>query len=207
MRRDLAADAGLLEDVHALHRRRVAHPQRAQRPRDLFRPREGAERRVEVVQRVPELVHGQRLGLPEGRGSARSDECRGGVQRRQTELKGVEGGDCERGTLGGEKGREKSLRIGVHHADGVNAPELARRLVERVLLEEERDVVPAVQKVRVRRALLVHGAEHAARDRGRVERVEELVRAREHRADLGRGGVIGEDEEAVVLEALRLLWG
>ncbi len=34
-------------------------------------------------------------------------------------MKGVEGGDCERGTLGGEKGREKSLRIGVHHADGV----------------------------------------------------------------------------------------
>ena len=33
-------------------------------------------------------------------------------------MKGVEGGDCERGTLGGEKGREKSLRIGVHRADG-----------------------------------------------------------------------------------------
>ena len=37
----------------------------------------------------------------------------------EAELKGVEGGDCERGTLGGENRRQKSLRIGVHHADAV----------------------------------------------------------------------------------------
>jgi hypothetical protein len=35
------------------------------------------------------------------------------------ELKGVEGGDRKRGTLGGEMRREKSLRIGVHHANAV----------------------------------------------------------------------------------------
>ena len=35
------------------------------------------------------------------------------------ELKGVEGKDCERGTLGGETRREKSLRIDVHHANAV----------------------------------------------------------------------------------------
>ena len=35
-------------------------------------------------------------------------------------MKGVEGGDCKRGVMGGEKRREiKSLRIGVHRADGV----------------------------------------------------------------------------------------
>ncbi len=35
-------------------------------------------------------------------------------------MKGVEGGYWKRGTLGGEKRRErKSLRIGVHHADAV----------------------------------------------------------------------------------------
>ena len=35
------------------------------------------------------------------------------------EFKGVEGGDRKRGTLGGETRRAKSLRIGVHHANGV----------------------------------------------------------------------------------------
>ena len=42
-----------------------------------------------------------------------------GSQASEAEFKGVEGGDCERGTLGGETRREKSLRIGVHHADAV----------------------------------------------------------------------------------------
>ena len=42
-----------------------------------------------------------------------------GSQASEAELKGIEGGDCERGTLGGETRREKSLRIGVHHADAV----------------------------------------------------------------------------------------
>ena len=38
----------------------------------------------------------------------------------EAELKGVEVcRDRERGTLGGEMRREKSLRIGVHHADAV----------------------------------------------------------------------------------------
>jgi hypothetical protein len=46
-------------------------------------------------------------------------ECRGGVQRRQTELKGVAGGDRNRRVMGGETRRENSLRNGVHHADGV----------------------------------------------------------------------------------------
>jgi hypothetical protein len=35
----------------------------------------------------------------------------------EAELKGVEGEDRKRGTLGGEMRRAKSLRIGVHHAD------------------------------------------------------------------------------------------
>ena len=47
-----------------------------------------------------------------------TSECRGGVQRRQVELKGAEGGDSKRG-MSGEMRREKSLRIGVHHANGV----------------------------------------------------------------------------------------
>ena len=33
-------------------------------------------------------------------------------------MKGVEGGDWKRG-VGGERRRQKSLRIGVHHANGV----------------------------------------------------------------------------------------
>ena len=37
---------------------------------------------------------------------------------RQVELKGVEGGDLNRGVCG-ETRREKSLRIGVHHANAV----------------------------------------------------------------------------------------
>jgi len=53
-------------------------------------------------------------------GSFHTSECRGGVHRRQLKLKGVEvGRDCERGTLGGEKRRAKSLRNGVHYADAV----------------------------------------------------------------------------------------
>jgi hypothetical protein len=35
-------------------------------------------------------------------------------------LKGIEVcRDCERGMMGGERRREKSLRIGVHHANAV----------------------------------------------------------------------------------------
>ena len=41
-----------------------------------------------------------------------------GSQASEAELKGIEGGDCERG-VGGETRREKSLRIGVNHADAV----------------------------------------------------------------------------------------
>ena len=40
------------------------------------------------------------------------------AERCQLELKGVEGGDCER-EVGGETRRQKSLRIGVHHANAV----------------------------------------------------------------------------------------
>jgi len=50
--------------------------------------------------------------------SVHTSERRGGVERRQSELRGVEGGDCERG-VGGEMRRQKSLRNRVHHADGV----------------------------------------------------------------------------------------
>eukprot|EP00982_Pelagococcus_subviridis_P013224 31231-Pelagococcus_subviridis.AAC.8 len=50
--------------------------------------------------------------------SFHTSERRGGVQRRQLKVKGVEGGDSKRG-VGGETRREKSLRIGVHHADAV----------------------------------------------------------------------------------------
>ena len=39
-------------------------------------------------------------------------------QASEAELKGAEDGDCERG-VGAERRREKSLRIGVHHADAV----------------------------------------------------------------------------------------
>eukprot|EP00982_Pelagococcus_subviridis_P017569 31550-Pelagococcus_subviridis.AAC.2 len=47
-----------------------------------------------------------------------TSESRGGVHRRQLKLKGVDGGDRNRG-VGGERRREKSLRIGVHHANAV----------------------------------------------------------------------------------------
>jgi hypothetical protein len=48
-----------------------------------------------VLERSPVYrSNGRRFGGAEGRGSIRSDECRGGVERRQTEeLKGVAGGD------------------------------------------------------------------------------------------------------------------
>jgi hypothetical protein len=49
---------------------------------------------------------------------SRHSLCRGGVERRRLELKGVEGGYRNRG-VGGEMRREKSLRIGVHHANAV----------------------------------------------------------------------------------------
>jgi hypothetical protein len=51
-------------------------------------------------------------------GSFHTKRCRGGVERRQLELKGVEGGDRNRG-VDGEMRRAKSLRIGVHHANAV----------------------------------------------------------------------------------------
>jgi hypothetical protein len=51
-------------------------------------------------------------------GSFHTSECRGGVERRQSELKGVEGGDWTH-WMGGETRPQKSLRIGVHHADAV----------------------------------------------------------------------------------------
>ena len=52
-------------------------------------------------------------------GAFHAKRRRGGVQRRQLESKGVERGDRKRGALGGERRREKSLRIGVHHANAV----------------------------------------------------------------------------------------
>jgi len=52
-------------------------------------------------------------------GSFHTSERRGGVERRQLELKGIEGGDRKRGVMGGERRRQKSLRIGVHHANAV----------------------------------------------------------------------------------------
>jgi hypothetical protein len=42
---------------------------------------------------------------------------KGGVQRRQMELKGAQGGDRKRG-VDEDMRQEKSLRNGVHHAEG-----------------------------------------------------------------------------------------
>ena len=86
-------------------------------------------------------------------------------------------------------------------------PELAGRLVEGVLLEEEGEMVAAVEEVGVARALLVLGGEDGSGHGGRVEGIHELVRARQHALDLLRGGEVGEDEEAVFAELLNLLGG
>mmetsp|Transcript_37451 Transcript_37451/g.94513 ORF Transcript_37451/g.94513 Transcript_37451/m.94513 type:complete len:206 (+) Transcript_37451:822-1439(+) len=61
----LPADVRLLEDVHGLHGQRACIAQRAQQLRHARRAREGAEHGVHVVQRVPDLVDGQLLGLPQ----------------------------------------------------------------------------------------------------------------------------------------------
>mmetsp|Transcript_1185 Transcript_1185/g.4631 ORF Transcript_1185/g.4631 Transcript_1185/m.4631 type:complete len:305 (+) Transcript_1185:45-959(+) len=126
VRRDLAADARVLEDVHALHRRGLGHAQGPQELAHLRGPRERAERRVDVVHGVSDLVDG--LGL------------------RLSQFPGA--------------------------------------LVEGVLLEEEGEVVAAVQEVRVAGALLVLRREDGSRDGGWVEGFHELVRAAEHARDL-----------------------
>ena len=59
----LAADAGLLEDVHRLQQQRPADADAVDQPGQRRRAREGGEDRVEIVQRMADLVDRQRLGL------------------------------------------------------------------------------------------------------------------------------------------------
>ena len=58
-------------------------------------------------------------------------------QASEAELKGAEDGDCERG-VGAERRREKSLRIGVHHADAVVWEPVYRTHLGAVHLRERR---------------------------------------------------------------------
>ena len=78
-------------------------------------------------------------------GSFHTSERRGGVERRQLELKGIEGGDRKRGVMGGERRRGKSLRIGVHHANAV-----VWEPVYRGDLEDEERESSIAKKFRVR---------------------------------------------------------
>jgi len=52
----LAADPRSLEDVHRLQQARIAHADRLRHAREILGAAEGVEGRVEVVQRVPQLV-------------------------------------------------------------------------------------------------------------------------------------------------------
>ncbi|EAU69750.1 conserved hypothetical protein [Stigmatella aurantiaca DW4/3-1] len=63
---DFAADVGLLEDVHGLQEERAGQSQLRGQRRQLGRAREPVEHRLQVVQRMADLVDGQRLRLSEG---------------------------------------------------------------------------------------------------------------------------------------------
>ena len=99
---------------------------------------------------------------------------------RQLALKGVEGGDRKRGTLGGETRRERnSLRIGVHHADAVVwGPVYGTHLGLRDVGQRVDEVDGAPPVLRDERAL--------DREAGVVERPRWSER-REPRRDLVRG--------------------
>jgi hypothetical protein len=63
---DLAADVGLLEDVHALQRDGVRRGRCRRNAREVGRVAERLERRVEIVHRVPDLVDAELLRLAQG---------------------------------------------------------------------------------------------------------------------------------------------
>ncbi|MEI2756014.1 MAG: hypothetical protein V9F46_06100 [Chitinophagaceae bacterium] len=62
---DLAADTGLLEDVHRLPDQGLGQPSVPRHLRQRFPARELVEHRVEVMHRVADLVDRQRLVLPQ----------------------------------------------------------------------------------------------------------------------------------------------
>src|SRR5215207_9830652 len=62
---DLTADAGLLEDVHALQGERVVEPEVARHLRQLGGEGEAFEHRIEVVHRMTDLVDAESLWLAE----------------------------------------------------------------------------------------------------------------------------------------------
>ena len=83
------------------------------------------------------------------------------------ELKGVEGGDRKRGTLGGEMRRAKSFRNGVHNANAVvRGPVYRTRLTDKIF-ERRREAFRAqrvffLRKRRVVLRDLKHQAERTA---------------------------------------------
>eukprot|EP00982_Pelagococcus_subviridis_P015813 31430-Pelagococcus_subviridis.AAC.1 len=74
------------------HAARVHHHRHARRDRERVLVRRRAVRAVEHP-RPHHAVDGDEVDVPEGRGSIRANERRGGVERRQKELIGAEGGD------------------------------------------------------------------------------------------------------------------
>ena len=60
---DLAADQGLLEQIHRLQQQRRFDTERACERRQPRLAREAVEHRIEIVQRMADLVQGPRHGL------------------------------------------------------------------------------------------------------------------------------------------------
>ena len=83
-----------------------------------------------------------------------------------------------------------------HHRSG--------RLIERILFEEERNVVPTVKKVGIRGSLLVLGAEHGTGVRRGVEIVDQGVRASKHGGDLTFTREIFQHQKSIVAKLLDL---
>ena len=84
---DLAADAGLLEDVHALQHERVGQPEIGRHRGQLGRVREALEDRIEIVHGVPDLVDAELLRLAQGAGVVErlllEEAPRGGAARQE----------------------------------------------------------------------------------------------------------------------------
>jgi len=108
-----------------------AYRARLQRSRRGFPPRlprDGDERALDAPGRGPALPPrrrpvrfqppGEVVRLPDVRPPVVASQLGWSSKASEAELKGIEGGDRKRG-VGGETRRAKSLRNGVHHADGV----------------------------------------------------------------------------------------
>ena len=130
-----AADPWLLEDQHRLQEHRLRQARRRHQRRDRRRAGEGREHRIQVVQRVADLVDRLRLGLAqaallvEGLRLEEEVDALGGVQEVVVGSPGL--------LVGGEDG---PVGVGVevlHQLRGPCAQRVARRVVEHALEREE----------------------------------------------------------------------